>query len=288
MTSRRGHRRRCKNADGSLGDAHAHPLFEPPRARSSTSLLGVPLFPWTPLTACAMGDANAGNFRYLNHFFETNLAQSTGELARDPGAQPGHPVGQHDRRRLDGDAPTTPTSRCAARDRREGHASATRRWARHVRARSACPCSTGRSRRASGAATPTRSSPASSAPATCRRCPRRLRDQLQRHLLAVEPRGAARGLRPHHRRRAHRALAADPVRPADQVRAALWRTSTVGPGTGTRCQQLQDAVFQEPPVRAASCGATSWRPSARPARRWSARRARSTSARPARCCAPGT
>ena len=33
-----------------------------------------------PATAFSMGDANANNFRYLNHFFETNLAQSTDEL----------------------------------------------------------------------------------------------------------------------------------------------------------------------------------------------------------------
>jgi acyl-homoserine-lactone acylase len=44
-----------------------------------TDLLGVPL-PWTPTTAFAMGDANAGNFRYLNHFFEVNDAQSVSEL----------------------------------------------------------------------------------------------------------------------------------------------------------------------------------------------------------------
>jgi acyl-homoserine-lactone acylase len=42
-----------------------------------TSLLGQPLFPWTPARAFALGDANAANFRYLNHFLETNLAQST-------------------------------------------------------------------------------------------------------------------------------------------------------------------------------------------------------------------
>src|SRR3954452_9040895 len=44
-----------------------------------TSLLGQPLFPWTPAKAFALDDANAGNFRYLNHFFETDLAQSTRE-----------------------------------------------------------------------------------------------------------------------------------------------------------------------------------------------------------------
>jgi acyl-homoserine-lactone acylase len=45
-----------------------------------TSLLGLPLFPWTPVSAYAMGDANAGNFRYLNHFLDTNKAQSADEL----------------------------------------------------------------------------------------------------------------------------------------------------------------------------------------------------------------
>jgi acyl-homoserine-lactone acylase len=43
------------------------------------SLAGVPL-PWTPVAAFTMGDVNAPNFRYLNHFFFTNLAQSTEEL----------------------------------------------------------------------------------------------------------------------------------------------------------------------------------------------------------------
>ena len=44
-----------------------------------TSLLGIPL-PWTPTTAFAMGDANAPNFRYLNHFFDVNHAQSARDV----------------------------------------------------------------------------------------------------------------------------------------------------------------------------------------------------------------
>jgi acyl-homoserine-lactone acylase len=44
-----------------------------------TGILGLPLFPWTPTVAFAMGDAN-DHLRYLNHFFETNLAQSVREL----------------------------------------------------------------------------------------------------------------------------------------------------------------------------------------------------------------
>ncbi len=53
-----------------------------------TSLLGIP-FPWTVETAFVMGDANAPNFRYLNHFFDVNQAQSSREvlaiLKRDQG-----------------------------------------------------------------------------------------------------------------------------------------------------------------------------------------------------------
>jgi acyl-homoserine-lactone acylase len=45
-----------------------------------TSVAGQPLFPWTTATAYAMGDANASNFRLLNHFFEVNQAQSTRQL----------------------------------------------------------------------------------------------------------------------------------------------------------------------------------------------------------------
>ncbi|MBD2858065.1 acylase [Spongiibacter sp. KMU-158] len=45
-----------------------------------TSLLGLPLFPWLPTEAYAMADANATNFRYVNHFWETNRASSSREL----------------------------------------------------------------------------------------------------------------------------------------------------------------------------------------------------------------
>jgi acyl-homoserine-lactone acylase len=39
------------------------------------SIEGIPL-PWTPTTAWALGDVNAQNFRYLNHFFLTDQAES--------------------------------------------------------------------------------------------------------------------------------------------------------------------------------------------------------------------
>ena len=54
-----------------LYSTHHGPVFN--------NLVGVPL-PWTNAKAFAMGDANAANFRYLNHFFETNQAQSVEEL----------------------------------------------------------------------------------------------------------------------------------------------------------------------------------------------------------------
>ena len=54
-----------------------------------TSLLGLPLFPWTPTTAFAMGDANAANFRYLNHFFETDQAQPSASSTRSSSATRG-------------------------------------------------------------------------------------------------------------------------------------------------------------------------------------------------------
>ncbi|HEX8051598.1 MAG TPA: penicillin acylase family protein [Thermoleophilaceae bacterium] len=45
-----------------------------------TSILGLPVFPWTAERAYAMDDANASNFRYLNHFFEVNHAQSVRQV----------------------------------------------------------------------------------------------------------------------------------------------------------------------------------------------------------------
>lgn len=44
------------------------------------SVAGLPIFPWTDATAWALGDVNARNFRYLNHFFEVNKADSVQQL----------------------------------------------------------------------------------------------------------------------------------------------------------------------------------------------------------------
>lgn len=46
-----------------------------------TSILGLPLFPWNPVTAYALHDANAENFgRLFNHFFDMNTAQSVDDV----------------------------------------------------------------------------------------------------------------------------------------------------------------------------------------------------------------
>src|SRR3954465_13755312 len=69
----------ARQSDGSLKPM-TRTLYSSVQGSILTSILGLPLFPWTPERAYAMGDVNAGNFRYLNHFFETDRAQSVREL----------------------------------------------------------------------------------------------------------------------------------------------------------------------------------------------------------------
>lgn len=46
-----------------------------------TSILGLPVFPWTPATAFALYDGNTENFgRLMNHFFDMNHAQTTDQV----------------------------------------------------------------------------------------------------------------------------------------------------------------------------------------------------------------
>ncbi len=61
------------------GTTQSRTLWSTRHGSVFTSLLGIPL-PWTPTTAFVMGDANAPNFRYLNHFFEVNQAQSSEQV----------------------------------------------------------------------------------------------------------------------------------------------------------------------------------------------------------------
>jgi acyl-homoserine lactone acylase PvdQ len=68
-----------KNPDGTL-EQRSRTLYSTHHGPIFNSLLGLDLFPWTPAKAFSMGDANATNFRYLNHFLEVNMAQSVTEL----------------------------------------------------------------------------------------------------------------------------------------------------------------------------------------------------------------
>ena len=65
--------------DGSLVE-QTRTLYRTEYGWMLESILGLPIFPWTPTTAFALGDAN-DHLRYMNHFFEKNHAQSTDELA---------------------------------------------------------------------------------------------------------------------------------------------------------------------------------------------------------------
>jgi acyl-homoserine-lactone acylase len=71
----------AKTADGSLEDV-SRTLYDTEYGPMVTSVLGLPLFPWTPTKAYALGDVNYENFRYLNHFLETDRARSVRDYDR--------------------------------------------------------------------------------------------------------------------------------------------------------------------------------------------------------------
>lgn len=68
----------AKQADGSLRPV-TRTLYDTTYGPMLTSILGLPVFPWTPERAYAMFDAN-DQFRLLNHFFAVNQLQTVGEL----------------------------------------------------------------------------------------------------------------------------------------------------------------------------------------------------------------
>ncbi len=115
-----------------------------------------------------MGDVNAENLRYLNHFFETDQAQSTKELYEILKRYQGIPwvntiASDSKGRALYADIgaiPAVPNSKTASCNTALGPATDERC--------SACRCSTARARPATGTTSPTRSSPAPSARATSR------------------------------------------------------------------------------------------------------------------------
>ena len=68
-----------RSEDGDISEV-SRTLYSSHHGPITTGIIGLPIFPWNPATAYAMGDANAANFRYINHFFEKNQAQSVEEL----------------------------------------------------------------------------------------------------------------------------------------------------------------------------------------------------------------
>ncbi|CAA9527239.1 MAG: peptidase S45, penicillin amidase, partial [uncultured Solirubrobacteraceae bacterium] len=158
---------------------------------------------------------------------------------RDRAQVPGHPVGQHDRRRLRRQGLLRRHRRGAERRQRQD-----RELQRAARPRDRRrPARPGARRGARGLWLRQRGGqgrgraghPAALADAVA--VPRRLRSQCQRLLLADEPEGAARGLPAHHRRRAHRA------RPAHAARAEDHRG-----GREVRAAGAPGCGLQQPPV----------------------------------------
>ena len=68
-----------RGEDGKL-TPQTRTLYSSHQGSILTGILGLPLFPWTAERAYAISDANADNFRYLNHFWEVNHAQSVRQV----------------------------------------------------------------------------------------------------------------------------------------------------------------------------------------------------------------
>lgn len=66
-----------RQTDGSL-NPQSRTLYRSRWGSMITGLVGLPL-PWCASTAFSIADANEANFRYVNHFLETNMAHSTAE-----------------------------------------------------------------------------------------------------------------------------------------------------------------------------------------------------------------
>ena len=65
------------------GGERTRTLWSTERGPVLTSILGLPIFPWTPATAYALDDANDENFgRLFNHFMGVNEAQTVDEVDR--------------------------------------------------------------------------------------------------------------------------------------------------------------------------------------------------------------
>jgi acyl-homoserine-lactone acylase len=68
--------------DGGELEPQTRTLYSSHHGSVFNSIAGLPVFPWSPVNAYAMGDVNAENFRVFNHFFHVNRAQSVRRLHR--------------------------------------------------------------------------------------------------------------------------------------------------------------------------------------------------------------
>jgi acyl-homoserine-lactone acylase len=70
----------AKSAKGGL-KKRSHTIYSTEYGPMVDDLVGIPL-PWTDGSGFALRDVNATNFRYLNHFYENNFAQSVADYDR--------------------------------------------------------------------------------------------------------------------------------------------------------------------------------------------------------------
>ena len=182
---------------------------------------------WPPASFFALRDANAEHLRTVDTFLHMGKARNVRDLLAKQDAAGGHAVGQHHRRRPLRRRRLRRPLGGAERDQRDGAAAARPRSGWRSSSSPACPVSTAPARAATAPGAPTRTpaGPASSADSNLPEAYRRdWVAQRQRQLLAAQPGAAARGLRPDHRLRAVRALAAHP----------RWSTATSSTGCSAR------------------------------------------------------
>ena len=143
-----------------------------------TSLLGLPLFPWTPTTAFALGDVEREQLPLPQPLRGERPRPVGARVPRDPGALPGHPVGELARGRPQRRGLLLDERGDPEHAEREGRRLPDRARAGDRQPSSACPIPDGSRSACSGAARrrarptraccPTRASRSSSGATTCR------------------------------------------------------------------------------------------------------------------------
>ena len=224
-------------------------LLDPPRPGLRPTCSGSRC-PGPPRPRSRWATSTPTNFRYLNHFFEVNQAQSVRELDEIEKEFQGIPWVNTIAADSSGEAYYADIGADPPRHQRR------RRPTCNTRGRPAAtfaalglPVLDGTRSSCEWGSDPD----AGRAPGIfgyeqpAEALPRRLRHQLERQLLALEPRGAAGGLRPDHRRRAHRARAADPDR-AEDAHRALRRPGPAGDRPAQPPGRPEHRL-QQPPVR---------------------------------------